>query len=158
MGLLHKLKKHLPYTHYHILKAYLQDRYLFVKYQDYSSSLHRINSGVPQGNMLGPVLYSLYTADLPTTSLVMTATFADDTAIRASQNLQRNLNDVQRRLKKRRINANGTKSSYVTFTMRNYTSMPTSNTQRLTTATKLRRKICWYVFGQASYTAKTCNY
>ena len=43
------------------------------------STLHAIQSGVPQGSILGPILYLLYTADLPETANTMTATYADDT-------------------------------------------------------------------------------
>ncbi|KAH8328926.1 hypothetical protein KR074_000731, partial [Drosophila pseudoananassae] len=36
---------------------------------------------IPQGSVLGPILYVLYTADIPTSTRLTTSTFADDTAI-----------------------------------------------------------------------------
>lgn len=125
-GLLYKLKKHLPYPYYLILKSYLEGRHYFVKHQTEFTNLRNINSGVPQGSILGPMLYSLYTADLPTSRSTMTATFADDTVIlashtdatTASKNLQTGLNEIQNWLNTWRIKANEAKSSHVTFTLR----------------------------------------
>lgn len=52
-----------------------------VKHGEEKSSWNFIESdGVPQGNVLGPVMYLLYTADLPKS----VATFVDDTSILAS--------------------------------------------------------------------------
>jgi len=67
------------------------------------TQLKDINSGVPQGSMLGPVLYLLYTADFPVAPDTITATYADDTAIltahknhvEASQRLQKSLFHIQ---------------------------------------------------------------
>jgi hypothetical protein len=71
-----------------------------VKYNNACSSYKLAKSGVPQGSALGPLLYLIYTADLPTTTNTTTATFADDTALLAtdsdpalaSQLLQHHLN------------------------------------------------------------------
>jgi hypothetical protein len=86
-----------------------------------------INSGLPQGSILGPLLYTLYTSDLPTSRDTTMGTFADDIAIfathvdptTASRNLQEHLNTVENNwLIKWKIKVNETKSSHITFTLR----------------------------------------
>lgn len=66
--------------------------------------LHKIESGVPQGSVLRPILYLLFTANLPSCVQSTTATYADDTAIitahenpvTASELLQNDLDNVQK--------------------------------------------------------------
>ena len=55
-----------------------------MRYLDASSLTFPINSGVSQGSVLGPFLYSIHTADLPIPSEVISTTFADDTALLSS--------------------------------------------------------------------------
>ena len=104
-GLIYKIKTLFPDTIYKILKSYPENRYFLIKYREEHTSLHSILSGVPQGSVLGPLLYLLYTADLPTMVDSTTATFADDTANThedpaiATHNLQIHLNKIQLWLK-----------------------------------------------------------
>ena len=44
--------------------SYLSQRSQFVKMDNFSSSLTSWNSGVPQGSVLGPILFSLYTSPM----------------------------------------------------------------------------------------------
>lgn len=131
-GLLYKLKMQLPQQFYLILRSYLEKRKYVVKFGEELTSPMNIKSGVPQGSVLGPVLYLLYTADLPVSVGTMVATFADDTAIlasntnpeMASRSLQTGLNETQKWMKTWRIKANESKSVHVTFTTRRGTCPP----------------------------------
>lgn len=128
-GLLYKLKQQLPHHFYQILKSYIENRHFYVRHQDEQTKLYSIQSGVPQGSVLGPVLYLLFTADLPKTLVTTIATFADDTAIlsshsnpyTASKHLQENLDLLQLWLNKWRIKVNVTKSVHITFALKHET-------------------------------------
>jgi hypothetical protein len=99
-GLLYKIKTIFPDSIYKILKSYLENRYFLLKYREEHIPLHPVLSGVPQGSVLGLLLYLLYTADLPTAADSITANLADDTAVLtthdnpaiATHRLQTNLN------------------------------------------------------------------
>lgn len=132
LGLLYKLKCLLPHPYYSVLKSYLCNRYFQIKYQDVTTSLHGIQSGVPQGSVLGPLLYILFTYDIPIYPGITLATFADDTAllsthdnpVQASQELQIGLNYLAIWLKLWRIKVNEGKSTHITFTL-NFQTCPT---------------------------------
>lgn len=133
-GLLYKIKRNLPAPYFKILKSYLSDRYFQIRYRDEYSSLHKIYSGVPQGSVLGPILYILFTADIPNSLSTLIATFADDTAVlassecptTASRNLQKHLDKIKTWQDKWRMRANEGKSKHVTFTLRKGNCPPVS--------------------------------
>ena len=68
-------------------RSYLTNRKQYVQIKDENSATETITYGVPQGSVLGPLLFIIYTNDLPK-SLIKTKTilFADDTTIFKSSN------------------------------------------------------------------------
>ena len=84
-GLLAKLR-HLGIhdTALNWFTAYLRDRRQRVRVENCFSTWSTIPAGVPQGSVLGPLLFLIYTIDLPTACtnrLTMCSQFADDTAL-----------------------------------------------------------------------------
>jgi hypothetical protein len=125
-GLLFKIKRILITSYFNLLKSYLNERQFETKFKGEISSCFHIHSGVPQGSILGTLLYVLYTSDLPTFRETTLGTFADDTAIfathedptLASLNLQEHLHIIEKWLKKLKIKVNESKSFHVRFTLR----------------------------------------
>ena len=63
-------------------KSYLSSRKQFVRYQMHDSNHKIINCGVPQGSILGSLLFILYINDIVnTTFLLELILFADDTTL-----------------------------------------------------------------------------
>lgn len=123
-GLILKLNKLLPKQYAELLESYISDRLFRIKQDDEYSELKDIKAGVPQGSVLGPTLYLLYTCDLPHIDNVTIATFADDTAILAVGNdaaeateiLQQASNQITRWTKTWKIKLNENKSTHTNFT------------------------------------------
>jgi hypothetical protein len=80
-GLLYKIKQFLPPPYFYLLKSYLSYRQFQVRVGNEKSELQPIKGGVPQGSVLGPTLYMLFTSILPTSNNTTLGTFADDTVI-----------------------------------------------------------------------------
>ena len=64
-----------------LLKTYLSNRNQRVVLNGSSSSSHPIHSGVPQGSVIGPLLFLIYISDLEKDIKSKVKFFADDTML-----------------------------------------------------------------------------
>lgn len=80
---------------------YLSKRQQFVQIENEKSSLLEVESGVPQGSILGPILFLIFFNDLLKSSSLFMLLFCDDTTILASgPNLNELVNKVNIELRK----------------------------------------------------------
>ncbi|VVC29112.1 Reverse transcriptase domain [Cinara cedri] len=101
----------LPHTWYALFESYLTERQFRVIHEEALTDWKNISAGIPQGSVLGLILYLLHTADIPTNNYSMTAMFADDTTIMitnedqptATDWLQRSINNVSNWTKRWKI-------------------------------------------------------
>ena len=64
------------------MKSYLTDRYQYVEFDDCTSSMTKICRGVPQGSVLGPLLFLIFINDICNSSAIFEfILFADDTSL-----------------------------------------------------------------------------
>ncbi|GFY08599.1 RNA-directed DNA polymerase from mobile element jockey [Trichonephila clavipes] len=81
-GLIFKMiKLNFPSYIIHLINSYLSDRTFQVKILATLSRIGTVSAGSPQGSNLSPMLYNIYTHDIPTTPTVDVCLFADDAAI-----------------------------------------------------------------------------
>ena len=82
------------------IKDFLDQRLQHVKIMDNISSSKQVISGIPQGTVLGPILFIMYINDLPDNITSHLFMFADDTKIYKKSNehydLQDDLNQLQK--------------------------------------------------------------
>ena len=86
--LLHKLEHYgIRGNALNLLESYLSNRKQFVSIEGIKSSMQDVKIGVPQGSVLGPLLFLLYINDLPNSvNNVNSILFADDTTMFARDN------------------------------------------------------------------------
>ena len=81
-GLMHKLKKFGIYgNYYELIHSFLSDRHQRVALNGQSSKRSHIKAGVPQGSILGPLLFLVYINDLPEGLTTSAKLFADDKSL-----------------------------------------------------------------------------
>ena len=105
-------------------KSYLSERYQYVAVEDTHSELLRVICGVPQGSILGPLLFLLFINDLPKVSKKWKFyLFADDTNIYCESdtvdNVGKRANSELRKVKKwldaNKLSININKTNYIIF-------------------------------------------
>lgn len=108
-------------TALNLFSNYLSDRRQYVKIGYNCSSNRQITCGVPQGSVLGPLLFLIYVNDLPLASRFNTRMFADDTVLFMSRKDLRTLNNdvninlefVDEWMKANKLSLNYTKTKYM---------------------------------------------
>ena len=120
---------------YEWFKSYLTGRVQYVTYNGVQSSPKQIRCGVPQGSILGPLLFLIYINDLPNVcDKTMPFLFADDTNLLISgSNSQKlyeaannDLNAIAEWLKVNRLSLNVKKTHYMVFS---YTKVKSDNAE-----------------------------
>lgn len=126
-GIMYKMiQAKIPPYIIHFVRSYLKDRTFNVWHQNKNSSNREIKAGVPQGSLLGPVLFLLYVNDIPKCPKTEIAMYADDTIIYSSSFLpnqvtkyiQEHLNILKPWLKRWKIKVNASKCEAIQFTKR----------------------------------------
>ena len=79
----------------HWFENYLSDRNQNVVLQNCFSEVGNVKGGVPQGSVLGPLLFILYINDTTEDIQSLSRSFADDTSLSYSSS---NINEIEQRL------------------------------------------------------------
>ena len=105
-------------------RSYLSERKQFVTLKGTDYELLNVSCGVPQGSALGPLLFIIYTNDLPNAlTFSKCIFFADDTTLFYSSknlhtlynNIALDLNDLSEWFKANKLSPNVSKTNYITM-------------------------------------------
>ena len=105
-------------------KSYLNQRVQYVTYKSTNSKSLNIPCGVPQGSVFGPLLFILYSNDIPNSlKYSKSILFADDTTVYISGEdvtdllrcLNHDLSKLNNWLKANKLSLNVNKTNYILF-------------------------------------------
>lgn len=121
-------------------QSFLHQRIFAVKVHKQMSSRRGVQAGVPQGSVLGLLLYLIYTSDIPKEEYAEKALFADLTAVYAqcrdsniaSKRLQNSLVNLCAWMNNWKIGLNKEKTQCVLYTKRLKISAPRINMNETT--------------------------
>ena len=113
-------------------KNYLSDRKQFVSIENVNSSLLDIILGVPQGSILGPLLFLIYINDIQFYSNLDNSLFADDTTLlKSHENLETLANIVNSEFQKivtffrsHKLSLHPEKTKFMLFTNNRFEHLP----------------------------------
>ena len=116
------------------MQSYLSNRKQCTVINKDKSSSHGVTHGVPQGSTLGPLLFLIYTNDLPKVSNLKVRLFADDAILtlgdKDEKNLQHIMNDQLTKIddwtKINQLTINYKKTNFMIFTRKKKISSPLS--------------------------------
>ena len=135
------------------ISGYLSSRFQRTIVDGFPSSVKEVTSGVPQGGILGPLLFLVFINDLPLKVTSDICLFADDTLPhrtikdqRDTEALQQDLNSIQDWAAGNEMEFNGLKSVIVSFTLKHNPLI--ASYQRRKSDTKVRKhEISWNCVG-----------
>lgn len=123
-GLIYKLNSYnIPKYIIKIIISYLENRTFSIKVNNSLSQTQIVVAGVPQGSILGPILFLYFINDIPKSKNTNLALFADDTAIiaqswrkeQAIKYLQDHIEKLENYYETWKIKINVTKTELVIF-------------------------------------------
>ena len=117
-----------------LLKSYLSNRKQYVEYLNTTSNFTDIKTGVPQGSILGPLLFIIFINDFTSASTIFSLImymYADDTTLCSTlnafkpksqnetlnDNINKELCEIDKWLKLNKLSLDTTKSKFIIFHM-----------------------------------------
>ena len=112
-----------------LFRSYLTDRTQFVEFKDIKSDILTLSTGVPQGSILGPLLFIIYMNDISkvsdlfqfiiyaddTTLLSILKPFSADASVNVNENINYEIGKISDWLKVNRLSLNVKKTKFMVF-------------------------------------------